>query len=574
MDKKLFIKERIKNLQYQKRLNYEMQIIHQKKFVDVFMNALKLVQLIKHLKLPYYVRGSSVCSLVCYVMGISQLDPIKYNLPFCRFINIFRDDCPDIDIDIPSEYRDTIFAGAQKLWNDKVARFSVIIHHELKSAIREYVRSDLQIRTIKEQTAKCEELYLGHSKAELEKLVSKYLHQVKCYGQHGSGLVIRPEPIPEDLIFKEATELQPQQIKLDKEQINQLKWPKIDILSNSGLSQLLDIRTKLSIKTTYNDDDNNDDDDTWELIQSGDLFGLTFGESRLMVQMVKIVQPVNLEELAVCLSLIRPSVASLGQREEIIKSISQNKATFDRTTFLIFDDDIIQYIKNVLDQCLSDSDSESDTNNYAEAEYYRKAFYKQNKKQISEFVTKLVKAKQDVKSICGILLKHCVHSFCLAHALSIAKLIYQLAYHKVHNPEAFWPATIKHYHGEYRNWVIHREAINKLGSSSVIADPKERLIQLATKGYWLGPDFVPNCYVHVDNNKINFKGPIACHRVINYGDKYCKVYLTIGYDNGLYLDLVVNGDYALEFKLKKKLYIVGLAYIKGDENLIQNYQLL
>jgi DNA polymerase III alpha subunit len=71
------------------------------------MRALEILDMTKHI--PHVTRGSCGSSLVCYLVGISHVDPIKYNIKFSRFLNIYRNNLPDIDFDFPYNMRDEVF---------------------------------------------------------------------------------------------------------------------------------------------------------------------------------------------------------------------------------------------------------------------------------------------------------------------------------------------------------------------------------------------------------------------------------------------------------------------------------
>ena len=561
----LFIPERIKNQAYRLRLSEELAVIKDKEIIDIFLYAQKIIRVSKKMQIPHYIRGSSICSLVCYVLGLSDIDPIEHRLPFCRFINAWRNDQPDIDIDFPAEDRETIFTVVHKIWGNTAARFSTHITYCLRSALREYVRDTLGIKTMAEQTSRCNKLLSPSSRSpELEIYLAATLGTVKTYGLHGSGVVIRPEGFASDIIYRQIID-RPSgmiQLTLDKTQISQRNWPKLDILANSGLSQLKEIWRTTSNKRSDNfcEDYPHNDSKTWRLIQSGDLFGLTFGESRLMTKMVKAVCPEKVEEIAICLSLIRPSVAFMGQRDEIIGVISKNKKQFylDRQKYLIFDDDIITFIQTLL-HC-----------DDAEAEYYRKGFQKSDKMLIATFIRKYAVVLGDSGSNDSIMVKvkqligHSSHSFCHAHALILAHLIFALAYEKVHQPQQFWSSTINHYHGEYRPWVIYREA--KHGGWCMKQD------QLPN-GCWTDDDFLPGCFVRETSaGKIDFRGLIATYKTISTdaNGQIGKIHLTIGYDNKKYLDLVyqTTNMTQIESQIKAGYIVHGCAVFNKNKYLV------
>ena len=90
--------------------------------------------------IPHITRGSCGSSLVCYLLGISNIDPIKHKISFARFLNIYRNNLPDIDFDFPHYYRDEIFLKLYLQWNNKIARISNHVYFQEKSALRQSLR--------------------------------------------------------------------------------------------------------------------------------------------------------------------------------------------------------------------------------------------------------------------------------------------------------------------------------------------------------------------------------------------------------------------------------------------------
>ena len=91
-------------------------------------------------KFPHVIRGSAGCSLICFLMKITDLDPILLKIPLTRFMHIRREDIPDIDIDFPALDRDYIFNMIFDRWRGRVARISNHVLFKQKSAIKEAIR--------------------------------------------------------------------------------------------------------------------------------------------------------------------------------------------------------------------------------------------------------------------------------------------------------------------------------------------------------------------------------------------------------------------------------------------------
>ena len=120
------------NIKYFKRLYKEFDLILKFNFEDVFYQVYEILKLSEGI--PHIIRGSAGSCLLCYLMGITNIDPIKECIALSRFMHRDRKDIPDIDIDFPSNRRDDIYKKIYTKWKNKVARISNHIMYKEKSA--------------------------------------------------------------------------------------------------------------------------------------------------------------------------------------------------------------------------------------------------------------------------------------------------------------------------------------------------------------------------------------------------------------------------------------------------------
>lgn len=126
---------------HEKRLAYELELIKSKAFDSYFLMVADMVRWAKQRMFVGPARGSSAGSLVCYLMGITEIDPIPFGLMFERFIDITRADLPDIDIDFPDTKRDEVYVYlAEKYGRAQVARIGTISEYKPKSALSEVAK--------------------------------------------------------------------------------------------------------------------------------------------------------------------------------------------------------------------------------------------------------------------------------------------------------------------------------------------------------------------------------------------------------------------------------------------------
>ena len=217
---------------------------------------------------------------------------------------------------------------------------------------------------------------------------------------------------------------------LKKKDISSEKIFKIDILSSRGLSQLYDCCDNKLI----NFEEEFYDKKTSDLLSSGNNIGITLGESILIRKYFMKIKPRNINDIALCLSIIRPAA----------KKARDLYNTDDKS--IIYDDDAIDILSKSL-KCDEDL-----------ADKYRRGFAKGDENTIAEVAIELSmysdKKKDEVLNKLKNLRKY---SFCKSHAYSYAQLVWQLAYVKAHFPDKFWKATLNHCDSSYRKWVHYYE---------------------------------------------------------------------------------------------------------------------
>ncbi len=204
--------------EYMDRLEYELELIEDKGFADYFLVISDMCHFAKKHMLVGPARGSSAGSLVCWLLGITEVDPIPHGLIFERFIDVNRFDFPDIDIDFPDDYRDMVFDYLGKKYGEnRVARLGTIMRYKPKSALTDFSKV-LDIPTWEIQAVKdaiiersggdaragfCLEdtlQLLDVGKALLKKypqiqLAARIEEHARQTGQHAAGVVICNEPI-------------------------------------------------------------------------------------------------------------------------------------------------------------------------------------------------------------------------------------------------------------------------------------------------------------------------------------------------------------------------------------------
>ena len=540
---------------YLNRYKIECELLIEKKLIKYLIQAINILKLTKDI--PHVTRGSCGSSLVCFLLGISHVDPIEYNITFERFLTKYRNNLPDIDLDFPYNIRDDIFLKIE-LHEDyigKVARISNHIYYKDKSAVRQAIRN-VGIRKfigkydIDKEIKKCNITLQNQIKEETKKIKNTF----RGYMLHCGGIVYYPNGIPKEHLLQSKIN---NQIKLNKHDIAKEKHFKIDILSSRALAKYEEI-CKNVFGTYIELTDLKYDMKVYEMLCRGENIGLTLGESPLIRKAFIKVQPKNIYDIGVCLAIIRPAVSSNRYKDLINKSD------------LIFDDDAIEIISK---ECGVPKDI---------ADNYRRIFSKNDKEEI-----KLFEEKYNNKELVKKLKNLHKYSFCKSHAISYAQLIYGLAFMKCNYPEEFWKVSLKHFENSsclYKKWVydIHyKQQEKKQKDMSIYASNRRKKIannfqtisiqqQLRLYGTWNMKDktFFPKCYYYIDSSNKDeiqiqyFCGIIATSRRV--GNKYI---FFIGTDFNEFNEVIIDVK-SIKTNIRQMIGIKGSAILQNQNQLL------
>ncbi len=554
---------------YIKRLKRELELIEEKKLCGYLLRAVEILEITNYI--PHVTRGSCGSSLVCYLLGISNVDPLIHDIKFERFLNDYRDNLPDIDLDFPHFLRDEVFLKLELNWPNQVARISNHVYWHEKSALREAIRKIGINKQIPKEEINTFVKRLSKPKRDLvEKYKNELIDTFRHYSLHCGGIVFFHEGIPKDLILKNDKKTI-SQIMYDKNDIAKQKNFKIDILSSRGISQLIDICGR--------DIDFTDcpyDEETYKILQNGNNIGLTLAESPLMRKALLKVKPKTISDIAKCLAIIRPAAkeARMEDSEEEQTNGYDSMASYDidTETKFVYDDDAISILSDKLkiSNDLADKFRRCISKNKWEPEMREK--YESAMQSIDE------KERNYIEHTLSNLRKY---SFCKSHSYSYAQLVYKLAYQKAHNKKSFWKATLKNTHSAYRKWVHLYEArlagvnvnryILKKNDLSIYAKNRlkkfndlSKVDQLKRYGYWdmTEKHFFPDCYFYEKEDGVYFfSGLIASSRMLSFGDDK-NIVCSICVSSGKYIELLTKTKY---FK-PDCIGIKGRAKIK-DESL-------
>ena len=315
---------------YKNRLLYELDVIAKMGFCDYFLIVYDYVKFAKTNNILVGPgRGSAAGSLVSYVLGITNTDPIEYDLLFERFLNPERISMPDIDVDFPDDARISIYNHlVQKYGAKKVAHIGTFGTFKPRSAIRDVAKvmgiKDATIRIINDfiplyNSPSLETIASGvvdikkmvSTNPDIKKLfylASKIENMPRNISVHASGVVIGDVDLDNYTPLSIATD-GINQTAYEASDIEAIGLVKMDILSLSNLNTITKIVSEVNEKLGKNIDINKinlDDANVFKLMASGDTDGIFQFESSGMRKLLRELKVSSLEDMIIANAMYRP----------------------------------------------------------------------------------------------------------------------------------------------------------------------------------------------------------------------------------------------------------------------------
>ncbi len=460
----------------EERLSYELRIIEEKGFSNYFLVVDDFVSQSG----INCGRGSGAASLVCYLLGITHVDPIKHNLFFERFLNEKRVDPPDIDIDFPWDERDDIL---DYVFRKYPGRAAMVANHNFlrdRSAIREVAK----VFGIKEDeisfiTNRLPRVEVDQTWRKILFLANQIQGCLRHLSVHCGGVVVTPGPIEEYAPVEWATKGVPV-IQWEKDQTELAGLVKVDLLGNRSLAVVRDslwaVNQNYQKHYDYRSFNPVDDERTKEMMIIGNTMGVFYVESpgtRLYLQKQRSGE---FEHNVIAGSVIRPAarrfaniIAKRIQGEPFTHFHPSLKDVLDETFgVLIYQEQVTQVA-----MILADFD-------VVEGNDLRKVLGKKHKqKKLSHYKEKFFSGarkkgieQKTIEDVWEMILSFSGYSFCKPHSASYCLVSFKAAYLKAHYPAEFMAAVISNQGGFYSVSAYLEEA-RRFGIHILPADINE-----------------------------------------------------------------------------------------------------
>ena len=291
---------------------HELKLISELGYADYFLTIYDIVEFAKQKNILCQGRGSAANSIVCYILGVTAIDPIQMNLLFERFMSHERGEPPDIDIDFEHERREEVIQYIyQKYGRDRAAMVSAVVTYRYRSAFREVCKAfgvGVGALSAKKVERSFDELTKSHPdqkklRAQIDSIAEEIQGFPRHLSIHSGGFTLSADPII-DLVPVEPARMDGRSIiQWDKYDLDTLGLIKVDVLSLGMLSALRKC-LELTKKKLY--EIPHDDQKTYEMISRGDTVGTFQIESRAQMSMLGRLQPKNFYDLVIEVAIVRP----------------------------------------------------------------------------------------------------------------------------------------------------------------------------------------------------------------------------------------------------------------------------
>ncbi len=487
------------------RFNYELSVIKQTGLASYFLIVQDFVNWAKENRIIVGPgRGSVGGSLVAYLLNITNIDPLKHNLLFERFLNLGRtDSLPDIDLDFTDRRRDEVVNYiAQKYGRDKVAQIITFGTMAARAAIRDVGRALNYTYSYCDKLAKMIPLGFNLDKTlknieefrniyqtdeQAKKLIdlAKKLEGVARHAStHACGLVISGQPLLNLIPLQYPTQNDENIItQYEMHSIENLGLLKIDLLGLKNLTVIEDTLSRIYVlRNKLKVDIENipfDDKRVYKLLQKGNTIGIFQLESSGLQRYLKQLKPTKFEDIVAMVALYRPGpiqfipdyIARKDKRKKIEYLHPKLKPILEKTQGIcIFQEQLMQIAQQLAGFTL------------LEADVLRKAVGKKIKSllnsQEEKFIQGMIKngiQKEIAQKIWQWVLPFAHYGFNKAHSTAYATIAYQTAYLKAHYPVEFMASLLTSEKADVERIAVLIEESKKMGIEVLAPNINESL---------------------------------------------------------------------------------------------------
>ena len=494
------------------RLEYELEVVRQTRFANYFLVVWDIISFVRKQQIRFGVRGSAAASIVLHCLGITEIDPLEYDLVFERFLNFERKEMPDIDMDFQDDRRDEVLHYVvDRYGKDHVAQIISFGTMGAKAAIRDVGRGlgmsygDVdriarmvpnRSRTISDALTANPELQQTYDAdpamcqlIDNAQALEGIVHHVST---HAAGVLIADEPLTHTVPLQrpargdENSPVMMTQFSMDP--VAKLGLLKMDFLGLTSLTIIDSTLKLLQAEREIHIELNEvplDDPAVYDLLSTGyttDLFQL---ESDGMQRYIKELKPSNLNDISAMIALYRPGpmehidrfIRSKHGLEQVTYPHHSMKELLDETYgVIVYQDQVLKILQNFAGYSLGDADT------------VRKAMGKKIPELMAEersrFVagaTGLGYSEQIANEIFNLIEPFAGYAFNKAHSVSYALISYWTAYFKAHYPLEFMASVLNCRLDHADRYLASINECTRMGITIALPDVNASAVQYTTE---------------------------------------------------------------------------------------------
>jgi DNA polymerase-3 subunit alpha len=491
----------------EERLDYELRIIQTMGFAGYFLIVQDFINRGRDMGVAVGPgRGSAAGSAVAYCIGITNIDPIKYNLLFERFLNPERVSMPDIDIDFDDVNRQRVIDYVvEKYGKNQVAQIITFGTMAAKSSIKDVARSTSLPLAEANELAKMvpdtpgttlAKAFLENSelaairagtdhRARTLQLAEKLEGSVRNTGIHAAGVIIAPDDLTDYIPVSTSKDSDLLVTQFDGKVVESAGMLKMDFLGLKTLTVLKDAMELIERNHGVKIDIDNiplDDEKTYALYQRGDTIGTFQFESEGMRMYLKDLQPTNIEDLIAMNALYRPGpmqfipnfINRKHGREEVEYPHELLEPILNYSYgIMVYQEQIMQTAQILAGYSLGGAD------------LLRRAMGKKDMKKMAEEREKFIKGAAEINSIPAkkasevfdVMEKFAQYGFNRSHSAAYSVVAYQTGYLKAHYPAEYMAAVLTNNMSDIKKVTFFIEEARKQGVQVLGPDVNESLLK-------------------------------------------------------------------------------------------------
>jgi error-prone DNA polymerase len=448
----------------------ELALIAELKYEPFFLTVYDIVCFARSQEILCQGRGSAANSAVCYVLGITEVDPTQQSLLFGRFLSRERDEPPDIDVDFEHQRREKVMQYVYtKYGRERTALAATVISYRTKSAVRDVGKAigfdQAQVDRLCGVFAWWDGRYIADERLReagfdpgnpmllrLVKLVHELQDCPRHLSQHVGGFVIARDRIDRLVPIENAAMGLRTVIEWDKDDLESLGLLKVDCLA---LGMLSAIRRALAMVSAWRGtplamhDIPKEDPEVYAMIQKADTIGVFQIESRAQQSMLPRLKPENFYDLVIEIAIVRPGpiqgdmvhpyLRRRGKKEQVPNLGAKVNKVLDRTLGVpIFQEQVMQLSMDAADFTAG----EADQLRRAMAAWKRKGGLEPFEKKLKAGLAKNGYSQAFANQLFEQIKGFGDYGFPESHSASFALLAYYSSWLKLYHPAAFTGALL------------------------------------------------------------------------------------------------------------------------------------